>query len=123
MVGCGAGVEARILERCFNCDVVGIDLEEPQLRPGKNMIYHYANGLAGVKMRDGENVYGVMFVSLDNPPNIHKLPEDLSVYVYMNQPIFSNSGSYSYEKDRDRAFILSGESQNGPKFLNSKITQ
>ena len=94
---------------------------EPQLRSGKNMVYHYANGLAGVKMRDGENVYGVMFVSLDNPPNIHKLPEDLSVYVYMNQPIFSNSGSYSYEKDRDRAFILSGKSQNGPKFLNTEI--
>jgi hypothetical protein len=28
MVGCGSGVEAGILERCFNCDVVGIDLEE-----------------------------------------------------------------------------------------------
>lgn len=97
-------------------------IEEPQLRSGKNMIYHYANGLAGVKMRDGENVYGVMFVSLDNPPNIHKLPEDLSVYVYMNQPIFSNSGSYSYGKDRYRASILSGETQNGPKFLNTKIT-
>ena len=97
-------------------------IEEPKLNSGKNMIYRYANGLAGIKMRYKENVYGVMFVSLDNPPNIHKLPEDLSVYVYMNQPIFSNSGSYSYEKDNDRAFIVSGESQNGPKFLDKKIT-
>lgn len=89
----------------------------------KNTIFNYANGIAGINSssEDGDNL-SVLFVSLDNKPSSHKLPEDLSLYVYYNEPFFANTGLYSYEyNDKGRRFITSNTSQNGVHFSDNQV--
>ncbi len=77
-----------------------------------NRIFQFSNGLAGTNFKSMGSVYSFLFISLDTPPNIHKLPEDLAFYFYADQPFFINSGRYSYDNsDEFRKYILSERSQ------------
>ena len=87
----------------------------------KNTVFRYQNKLAGIKFTNDLDTISSLFISLDNKPQVHKLKEDLSFYLYYNQPFFSNSGTYSYDAGRDRDFIQSKKSQNGPKFWKDDI--
>ncbi len=46
-----------------------------------NRYFLYSNGLAGATWSQNSLDYNVLFASLYTPPNIHKLPEDLSLYL------------------------------------------
>lgn len=97
-------------------------LNEGYLKPIANSynIFKYSNQVAGVK--SNVNDFILHFVSLDNKPNVHKLKEDLSIYLYHNSPLFYNSGQYSYSsKDSIREMILGNKLQNGPKFINGEV--
>ncbi len=83
-----------------------------------NRYYQFSNKLIGAHWSGEDMNYGVMFVSLHSPPNVHKLPEDLALYLYINQPIFASSGIFSYINSPARMFIESEESQSTVCFLN-----
>jgi hypothetical protein len=86
-----------------------------------NYIYNYGNGIAGINLKSQN--YNFMFVSLDNKPTVHKLPEDLSLFLYYKEPYFINTGSYSYndvDVDVDRKYINPVASQQGVHFINQK---
>jgi uncharacterized protein YggL (DUF469 family) len=77
------------------------------------VLFKYQNGIAGYKQKDNfGNVFSLLFVSSDNPPNVHKHPEDLAIYVYINQPLFINPGPYGYDNSVARRYVLDQEIQN-----------
>ncbi len=93
------------------------------LTDNKSYIFNFINNIAGIKSYNdttGNNFFNLLFVSLYNSPNVHKLPEDLSVYINMNNyPLFINTGPYNYDhSDKFRKYFLSSKSQNGFHFLD-----
>jgi hypothetical protein len=96
----------------------------------QNRYFRFSNELIGANWSADNRSFNVLFVSLHTPPNVHKLPEDLSVYVYINQPVFSNTGTYSYDESAQRLFFKTERSQSTVGFLhqtskepiNSKLT-
>ncbi|MBB1140540.1 hypothetical protein [Myroides sp. WP-1] len=84
-------------------------------------IFQFENNVAGLSSENKD--FMMFFVSLDNKPNVHKLQEDLGVYLYYKRPYIINSGTYSYEvNDEFRKIVLGPTIQNGPKFKEETIT-
>jgi len=84
-----------------------------------NYLYNYGNGIAGLNLK--KQNFNFMFVSLDNMPTVHKLSEDLSIFLNYKEPYFINTGTYSYNNnDIDRKYIKSAASQQGVHFINQK---
>ena len=77
-----------------------------------SIVFNYQNKIAGFKY-NGEGIpFNLLFVSADNPPNVHKHPEDLSLYVYNDQPLFINPGTYGYDNSPWRMEVGDQKSQN-----------
>lgn len=94
--------------------------EKEKLSLKSNSVFSFNNGISG--LNSPENNFNFLFISADNKPNVHKLPEDLSLYLYYDGPFFINSGTYSYNlKDQHRKFFLTRQAQNGVKFINKDI--
>jgi Heparinase II/III-like protein len=74
-------------------------------------VFSFSNGLVGFEYPTGQSCTQVLFVSLDTPPPIHKMPEDLAVYVFAGEPFFANSGTYAYDNSPRRRYVLAGENQ------------
>jgi hypothetical protein len=83
--------------------------------------YRYQNGLAGINYISESNIFALHFTSLHNPPNVHKHPEDLSVYFYLNDPFFINPGVYGYDDSPVRKYLISQEAQNTVFYENSYL--
>jgi hypothetical protein len=78
-----------------------------------NYTYRFGNGVAGANIIDSnKNNLHLKFISLDNPPHVKKHPEDLAVYIYLNQPYFINPGTYAWENSSERRHVLSQNVQN-----------
>ncbi len=84
----------------------------------QNRYFHFSNELVGANWSVDNINFNLLYVSLHTPPNVHKLPEDLAVYLYVNQPVFSNTGAFSYDKSKERMFFLTEKSQSTVSFLN-----
>lgn len=84
---------------------------------GKAGERQFSNNLISIRYPASGKTNQVLFVSLDTPPNIHKLPEDLAVYVYSGEPFFINTGTYAYDHSMERLFVLSERSQSTVRFL------
>jgi len=84
-----------------NVDTLLLNTDIPQ-----NRFFFYSNKLAGATWSDSERNYNILFSTLNTPPNVHKLPEDLAIYLYINQPFFSNTGPFSYNKSMERQLFL-----------------
>jgi len=89
----------------------------------KNRYFRFSNELIGANWSSGHYHCGVLFVSLNTPPNAHKLPEDLAVYLYINHPVFSNTGTFSYDMSSERLFFKTEESQSTVRILNTNFTE
>lgn len=85
-----------------------LDLNQRPFIP-ESRIFHYSNELGGVNWKSDSINVNILFISLFTPPNIHKLPEDLCVFIYLSNPLFSNTGTYSYNQSKERMFIKSNE--------------
>ncbi len=87
----------------------------------KNRYFLFSNELAGANWSVENKVFNVLFVSLHTPPNVHKLPEDLAVYLYADYPIFSNTGTYSFDASKERLYFRTEKSQStvSPMFNRS----
>ena len=77
-----------------------------------NYFYLFGNGLAGVNLGDTPHPIHIYFTALDNPPYVKKHPEDLSFYIYYNQPFFINPGTYAWDNSRERRHVQSQVVQN-----------
>lgn len=77
----------------------------------KNRIFQFSNQIAGFNWTTDSVNSSVLFVSMHTPPNVHKLPDDLALYVYSNGPFFSNTGTYAYGVSKMRSFFESEASQ------------
>ena len=87
----------------------------------KNRIFYFSNNFAGTNFQKGRDNFSILFFSIDNKPNGHKLPEDLSFFVSRNDtPFFMNFGSYTYDnKNEIRRVILESEKYHSvPSLLN-----
>jgi hypothetical protein len=87
----------------------------------KSYISAYSNGLINIRYCQLDKEVQILFVSLDTPPNVHKHPEDLAVYVYVNEPYFINPGTYDYQSSISREFIKSEEAQSTVSFGTNQI--
>src|SRR5690606_27377983 len=78
------------------------------------------NRLGGISNKKDD--FYLLFLSLDNRPNVHKLPEDLGVYLNIKgYCFFANTGTFNYEsKSKERNYLLNPISQNGLKFIDNK---
>jgi hypothetical protein len=79
--------------------------------PGRHSLFSFANGLAGIHFSADGWEGQVLFASLHTAPHVHKLPEDLAVYLYLGQPFFANTGPFAYDNSSGRRFVLSEASQ------------
>jgi hypothetical protein len=82
-----------------------------------NIVYKFSNNLGGSKWNIDSVHYGFQFISLNTPPNVHKLPEDLAFFLYIDQPIFINSGLYSYDQSVMRKSIVNEDSMHSVPYL------
>jgi hypothetical protein len=89
----------------------------------QNRYFNFSNEIAGANWTVDKDNYSILFVSLHTPPNVHKLPEDLAVYLYVNQPVFSNTGSYSYDESEERLLFKTVDSQSTVSLLNNPDKQ
>lgn len=80
--------------------------------------YLFSNNLAGYKFKQNNIEVNALFVSLNTPPNVHKLPEDLAIYIYAGAAYFINTGIYSYDNSDTRRFFMTEDSQPTVKFRN-----
>lgn len=94
--------------------------ENPTIRTEKNRVFSYSNNLAGVNWSNDSTDFNLLFVSLNTPPNVHKLPEDLAVYLYLDAPFFVNSGTYSYNRSDERTKIASDEASQSTVFYEGQ---
>lgn len=83
--------------------------------------YRFENRLAGLNYFNESNIFSLYFTSLYNPPSVHKHPEDLSVYLYLNGPFFTNPGVYGYDNSAIRKYLISQEAQNTVFYENSSL--
>lgn len=83
----------------------------------KDRIFRFSNNIAGYNWSVDSTHYSLLFTSLYTPPNVHKLPEDLSVYLYINGPFFSNTGTYSYNNSKTRVQFKTDESSHSGIYL------
>jgi hypothetical protein len=83
----------------------------------ENQVFSFSNGLAGLNFKVDSIYYQLLFVSLDTQPNVHKLPEDLALYLYAGEPFFINTGTYAYGKSPGRKYVKSERSQSTVSFL------
>jgi hypothetical protein len=74
-------------------------------------VFQFSNQLVGLNWSSNNVNSSLLFVSLDSPPNVHKLPEDLAIYIYSNSPFFSNTGIYAYGKSKIRSYFQQEASQ------------
>lgn len=86
-----------------------------------NNIFSFSNGLCGLNYQFDSVNYQLLFVSLDTPPNVHKLPEDLAVYLYIQGPFFANTGTYSYGSSDIRHYMQDELSQSTVTFDDLSI--
>jgi len=89
----------------------------------KNRYFRFSNELIGANWSNGNYNCGVLFVSLNSPPNAHKLPEDLAVYLYINHPVFSNTGTFSHDMSSERLFFKTEESQSTVRILGQTFKE
>lgn len=88
-----------------------------------NRYFNYSNGLAGANWSsDSDKEANVLFFSLNTPPNVHKLPEDLMVTIYHNKPYFSNTGTYSYNSSESREYFQSNEEAHSTVYFKNNIS-
>jgi hypothetical protein len=92
----------------YNRRMTGGDL---RFAGSPSRVFSYSSGLAGLEYPYRNSCAQVLFVSLDTPPNVHKMPEDLAVYVFIGAPYFVNAGAYAYDNSPARRYVLSAESQ------------
>ena len=85
----------------------------------KNRYFKFSNQLIGANWSTNNKHLGVLFASLDVSLNVHKLPEDLAVYLYFNYPVFTNTGTYSYDISPVRNYFKTEASQSTVMFLDS----
>lgn len=84
-----------------------------------NRSFLFSNQLCGANWTVDNVNYNILFASLYTPPNIHKLPEDLSFYLYINAPYFMNTGMYSYNQSDERIFFTSSEKAHSTVYFSS----
>jgi len=89
----------------------------------ENRFFRFTNKLAGANWSAENENFNVLFVSLDSPPNVHKLPDDLAVYFYAGYPVFSNTGTYSYDASKERQYFRSEESQSTVNLLHNRYAE
>lgn len=89
----------------------------------KNRVFSFSNKLVGFNWTSDSVNSGILFVSLSTPPDVHKHPEDLALYVYSNGPFFGNTGIYSYQESETRAYFRTELSQNTVSFSERNISQ
>ncbi|HEY5125428.1 MAG TPA: heparinase II/III family protein [Ignavibacteria bacterium] len=89
----------------------------------QNRYFCFSNEFVGANWSVDNNNFNVLFVSLHTPPNVHKLPEDLAVYLYFNQPVFSNTGTFSYDESMERLFFKTEKSQSTVNILNQTFKE
>lgn len=77
----------------------------------QNRYFNFSNEIVGANWSFDKRNYNLLFISLNTPPNVHKLPEDLAVYFYVNQPVFSNTGYFSGDESKERLFFKTENSQ------------
>jgi len=83
---------------------------------GKSMVSSFGNGLVSLRYNADSKTNQILFVSLDTPPNVHKLPEDLAIYIYSGEPFFINTGTYAYDNSDGRKYVKSEISQSTVTF-------
>lgn len=86
----------------------------------KNVIYRFSNKLVGVSFNNDSNQISFQLISLDTPPQVHKLPEDLAFLFYSNSPIFINAGQFGYSTDLRNKVISEEKYHSTVSFLDSK---
>ncbi len=77
----------------------------------KDRIFRYSNEIAGASWTQKNNYFNILFSSLNTPPNVHKLPDDLALYLYINEPFFVGTGKYSYDTSAERAYFETEHAQ------------
>ncbi len=85
----------------------------------ENRYFWFSNQLTGANWTSGKYHFNVLFSSLHAPLEVHKLPEDLAVYLYINQPLFSNTGIYTYNLSEERLFFETEKSQSTVMFADT----
>lgn len=89
---------------------------------GQNEVFSFSNGLSGINFMNGDTCGQVLFVSLDTPPHIHNLPEDLAVYLYLGEPF---SGIWVYmpmiNHQRENIYFQSSLNRRLPSLM--KVSQ
>ena len=85
----------------------------------KNRFFTFSNQFAGFNWTTDSINSSILFVSLNTPPNVHKQPDDLGLYIYRNGSFFANTGIYSYKESKERAYIESERSQSTVTFEKS----
>jgi len=89
----------------------------------QNRYFGFSNELVGANWSGDNGNFNVLFVSLHTPPNVHKLPEDLAVYLYVDQPVFSNTGTFSYDESMERLFFQTEKSQSTVNIVNQTLKE
>lgn len=87
-----------------------------------NRMSSFSNQLVSLNCTEGSANLNLLFSSLDTPPNVHKLPEDLMVSLYINKPFFVNTGTFSYDNSAERKYFTEFEQAHSTVyFFNSTI--
>jgi hypothetical protein len=88
----------------------------------KSTMQLYSNGLASGNFTKGSSYVHLLYLSLDTPPNIHKLPEDLAIFIRFNgMTLFSGPGIYAYDNSDEQQIIRSETSQSTVTIGNTSL--
>jgi len=88
------------------------NLNQFTLNKRRSTVQLYSNGLVSGHLTKDSSDAQLLFVSVDTPPNIHKLPEDLALFVqYNGMSLFAGPGIYSYDNSKEQKYIRSEASQ------------
>lgn len=85
-----------------------------------NRLFRFSNNLAGINYTSDSINVNILFSSLFTPPNVHKLPEDLSLWLYINQPLFTNTGTYSYNNSIERKHFVEHETAHSTVYFKDE---
>lgn len=88
----------------------------------QNRYFNFSNNFCGANWSSDKFNYNLLFSSLHTPPNVHKLPDDLMLSIYIKSPFFTNTGIYSYNQSKERLFFKNDENAHtSVSLVNDKI--
>lgn len=77
-------------------------------------VYSYNNKVSGITYATDYINIGIQLPSMDNRPHKHKYPEATAVFVYIDRPLFTNFGTYTYTNTNSiKRRIVSDRSMHG----------